>query len=123
MLRHTTILPFPVYPSAQNADLEPETVVQEYQPKVKLSGKNSEACLYNWLGKNICLVILNTCKQIFYEKGRTNVLVTTKRVGNLTLVFPSCEKEHLDFERSILHEISNLDLALPNHLPRIQGPM
>jgi hypothetical protein len=39
MLRHTTILPFPVSPSVQNADLQPETVVQEYQPKVRLSEK------------------------------------------------------------------------------------
>jgi hypothetical protein len=53
--------------------------------------------------------------KIFYEKSRSNVLVTTKSVVNFALVFPSCEKEHLDFERSIIHEISNLDLALPNH--------
>jgi len=69
------------------------------------------------------MVMLNTCKKIFYEKGRSNVLVTTKTVGNFVLALPSCEKEHLDLERSIIHEISNLDLALLNHSPRIQGPM
>jgi len=70
MLRHTTILPLPVSWSVQNADLRPETVVQEYQPKVKLSEKKktSEVCLFNWLRNNIYLVILNTCKQNILHK-------------------------------------------------------
>jgi hypothetical protein len=50
-----------------------------------------------------------------YEKGRSYALVSAQNVGNFALVFPSCEKEHLDFESSIIHEILNSDLAQPDH--------